>query len=72
MAINLDVLGELIRQLQADLRTVRAEVAALRAERADMLRSISDLIAASERRLMDRIADFEAHIHSRLDKEIEQ
>lgn len=68
MPITLDVLGELVRQLQAEVRSLRAEVTAVRSERSEMLATISDLLLAGERRVMDRLAAFEAHIDTRLDR----
>ncbi len=75
MAITLDYLGELVRQLQADMRTIRAEVAAMREELAEFkaepdrtVRVVAELIRASEKRLMDRMAAFEAHVDTRVDR----
>lgn len=82
MAITLEVLGELVRQIQADMRTLRSEVGLLRDEvstlRGDVasmhlepqgiIRAVADLIRASEARMMNRMADFEARIETRLDR----
>ena len=79
MAITLDALGELMRQMQADMRTIRTEVQTLRGDVRDMraemgglqpsiIAAVGDLIHASERRMMDRMAAFEAHIDTRIDR----
>ena len=72
MAVTLDFLGEAIRQLQAEMRTLRSEVAAMRAERDsernDILQAMGGLLRASEVRVMDRLASFEAHIDTRVDR----
>jgi hypothetical protein len=74
MTMTLDVLGELMRQMQADQRTVRIELETLRAEVANLqpsiIAAVSDLIRASERRMMDRMAAFEAHIDTRIDRAV--
>jgi hypothetical protein len=67
MTITLDFLGEAVRQMQADIRNLRFEVGALRAERGETIRLVSDLIQTSETRMLDRIAAGEAHFDVRLD-----
>jgi hypothetical protein len=67
MTITLDFLGEAVRQIQAEMRNLRFEVGALRAERGETTRLVSDLIQASETRILDRIAAGEAHFDVRLD-----
>lgn len=66
--VTLELLGELVRQLQADMRTLRSDVDAIRRERGDMVAVISDMVLGSERRVMDRIAAMEADINTRLDR----
>ena len=75
MAITLEYLGELVRHMQADMRSIRSDVAALRdevnelkAEPHNIVRAVSELIRASEARLMDRMAAFEAHVDTRVDR----
>ncbi len=75
MAMTLDYLGELVRQLPADVRTLRTEVAAMREELAELkaepdrtVRVVSELIRASEKRLMGCMAAFEAHVDTRVDR----
>jgi len=71
MALTLDALGTLLRQTQADMRTIRGEVGALRdeisAERGATVRAVADLLRASEARIMDRIAALEALVQSKAD-----
>lgn len=75
MTITLEVLGELVRQVQADMRTIRSEIRAtrseideLKAEKPAIIRAVADLIRASEARMMDRMAAFEAHVDTRIDR----
>lgn len=82
MAITVEFLGELARQMQADMRTIRAEIGALRddvgtlrgelaslqLEPQAIIRAVGDLIRASETRMMDRMAAFEAYVDTRIDR----
>jgi len=72
MALTLDALGTLLRQSQADIRTLRGEVGALRdevsAERGATVRAVADIVRASEARIMDRIAALEALVQSKADQ----
>lgn len=66
--VTLELLGEIVRQLQAEIRTLRGDVDAIRSERGDILAAISDMILKSERRIMDRIGSLEADINTRMDR----
>ncbi len=55
-------LGRLARELQADIRTLRGELRTVRDELCTKA-SRNELLA-----IIDRIAAFEAHIDSRLDR----
>lgn len=72
MALTLEVLGALVRQVQADMRAIRTDIAALRDEvatdRGATVRAVADLLRASEGLIMDRLAALEAIVQHRGDQ----